>query len=76
MKFPMANFISNPSMSQKTPPVREQFFTAVLLKRARTPFPVNKSCSNRWELVFPKTVEAAWGGGPGLRLLQKFLAWG
>lgn len=33
MKFPMANFISNPYMSQKTPPAREQFFIACLLKR-------------------------------------------
>lgn len=32
MKFSMANFISNSSTSQKTPPAREWFFIACLLK--------------------------------------------
>lgn len=40
MKFSMANFIPNSSVSQKTPPAGERFLIAFPFKRARTPFPV------------------------------------
>lgn len=76
MKFPMANFTANPSMSQKTPPAREWFFIAFLLKRVSTPFAVIRSYGNEQELVTSTTVVAAWEGGPGLRLLYKILASG
>lgn len=59
MKFPMANFISNPSLSQKTPPARERFFIAFLLKGVSTPFPVIRSCSNEPEMVTSVAVVVA-----------------
>lgn len=52
----MANFISNSYVSQKTPPARERFFIAFLLKRVSAPFPVNRS---EPELVTSMTVVVA-----------------